>query len=87
MSKHKSNVNPDHYKTAGREPIGRDVIQEVQRQDFAESKAREKIDEAVMTERYAVKHAASVESSAWPQEHAPESAVTAEDGDPAEEKA
>jgi hypothetical protein len=42
MSKHKSNVNPDHYKTAGREPIGRAVNQGIERQVFAQSLVREK---------------------------------------------
>ncbi len=59
MSKHKSNVNPDHYKTAGREPIGRDVVQEVYRQELAESKAMEKRSEVAASARYALKHAAS----------------------------
>jgi hypothetical protein len=35
MSK-KSNVHPDYYKTAGREPQGQAVIQEVERQKFRE---------------------------------------------------
>ena len=77
MSKHKSNVNPDHYKTAGREPIGRDVNQEVQRQEFAESKAAEKRNEAAAVERYAVKHAASVENSDRPEGPVPESPAKA----------
>ena len=38
MSK-KSNVNPDYYKTAGREPQGQAVIQEVERQKFREQEA------------------------------------------------
>lgn len=38
MSK-KSNVHPDYYKTAGREPQGQAVIQEVQRQKFREQEA------------------------------------------------
>ncbi len=38
----KSNVNPDHFKTAGREPQGQDVVHEVQRQQYAEAKIREK---------------------------------------------
>jgi hypothetical protein len=38
MSK-KSNVHPDHYKTAGRDPQGQDVIQEVERQKFREQEA------------------------------------------------
>lgn len=42
MSKHKNNVNPDHYKTRGREPQGRDVVHEVERAQYAEATAREK---------------------------------------------
>jgi hypothetical protein len=38
MSK-KSNVHPDYYKTAGREPQGQAVIQEVERQEFREQEA------------------------------------------------
>ncbi len=45
MSKRKSNVNPDHYKAAGREPIGQDVVQEVQRRQYAQTKAKEKKDQ------------------------------------------
>jgi hypothetical protein len=44
MSKY-NNVKPDHFKTAGREPQGRDVVHDVQRQQFAESKVREKRDD------------------------------------------
>lgn len=40
MSKH--NVNPDHYKTAGREPQGRDVEHHVEKSQFAEERARER---------------------------------------------
>ncbi len=40
MSK-KSNVNPDHYKTAGRERPGQDVVQEIQKQKYTEAKAEE----------------------------------------------
>ena len=36
----KSNVNPDHYKTAGRDPQGQAVLQEVERQKLKEGKAR-----------------------------------------------
>ena len=36
----KSNVHPDHYKTAGREPQGQAVRQEVERQKFKASQAR-----------------------------------------------
>jgi hypothetical protein len=35
----KSNVHPDYYKTAGREPQGQAVIQEVERQKFREQEA------------------------------------------------
>lgn len=38
MSK-KSNVNPDHYKTAGREPQGHDVLQEAERQKMRQEQA------------------------------------------------
>lgn len=44
MSK-KNNVNPDHYKTAGRERPGQDVVQEIQKQNFAEAKASEEVAE------------------------------------------
>jgi hypothetical protein len=36
----KSNVNPDHYKTAGRDPQGQAVLQEVERQKFKEAAAK-----------------------------------------------
>ena len=35
----KSNVNPDHYKTAGRERQGEDIAQEQHRQEYAQAKA------------------------------------------------
>jgi hypothetical protein len=35
----KVNVNPDHYKTAGRERQGDDIVQEIHRQKFAQAKA------------------------------------------------
>jgi hypothetical protein len=38
MSK-KSNVHPDHYKTAGRDPQGQAVLQAVERQKFREQEA------------------------------------------------
>lgn len=41
MSKY-NNVKPDHFKTAGREPQGQDVVHEVERQQYAETKVREK---------------------------------------------
>jgi hypothetical protein len=37
MSK-KSNVNPDHYKTAGRSRQGEDLVQEIQTQKYAQSR-------------------------------------------------
>jgi len=36
----KSNVDPDHYKTAGRDPQGQSVLQEVERQKLKEVQAR-----------------------------------------------
>jgi len=33
----KNNVNPDHYKTAGREKPGQDVVQEIHNQKFAQA--------------------------------------------------
>ena len=47
MSKH-INVNPDHYKVAGRERQGDAVIQNLQRQQFAQQRAQ--------TERWQAKH-------------------------------
>lgn len=35
----KSNVNPDHYKTAGRERQGEDVAQEIHKQKFTQAEA------------------------------------------------
>ena len=35
----KSNVNPDHYKTAGRERQGEDIVQEIHKQKFAQEEA------------------------------------------------
>lgn len=37
----KNNVNPDHYKTAGRERPGQDIVQEIQKQNYTEAKAEE----------------------------------------------
>jgi hypothetical protein len=45
MSKSKNNVNPDHYKTAGREPQGQAVVHDVLQQEYAEAKARERSNE------------------------------------------
>jgi len=39
MSK-KSNVNPDHYKTAGRDPIGQAVVQERQKQKLKKTQVQ-----------------------------------------------
>lgn len=33
----KSNVNPDHYKTAGRERQGEDIVPEIDKQKFAQA--------------------------------------------------
>lgn len=35
----KSNVNPNHYKTAGRERLGEDIVQEIHKQKFAQEEA------------------------------------------------
>lgn len=35
----KSNVNPNHYKTAGRERQGEDIVQEIHKQKFAQEEA------------------------------------------------
>lgn len=37
----KNNVNPDHYKTAGRERPGQDVVQDIQKQKYTEAKAEQ----------------------------------------------
>jgi hypothetical protein len=39
MSK-KNNVNPDHYKTAGRERQGEDIIHDVYKRRYAQSKSQ-----------------------------------------------
>ncbi len=36
----KSNVNPDHYKTGGRERQGDDVAHDRERQEYAQEEAR-----------------------------------------------
>jgi hypothetical protein len=38
MSK-KNNINPDHYKTAGRERQGEDIIHDVYKHQYAQSKS------------------------------------------------
>lgn len=35
----KSNVNPDHYKTAGRERQGEDIVQELHKQKLTQADA------------------------------------------------
>ncbi len=37
----KNNVNPDHYKTAGRERPGQDVVQEIHKQKYTQAQKRE----------------------------------------------
>jgi hypothetical protein len=39
MSK-KNNVNPDHYKTRGRERQGEDIVQEVHKQQYAQAQKK-----------------------------------------------
>jgi hypothetical protein len=39
----KSNVNPNHYKTAGRERQGEEVLQELHRQTYAQAKATPRV--------------------------------------------
>lgn len=39
MSK-KNNVNPNHYKVAGRDRQGEDVLQEVHKQEYAQAQAK-----------------------------------------------
>ena len=39
MSK-KNNVNPDHYKTRGRERQGEDILQEVHKQQYAQAQKK-----------------------------------------------
>jgi hypothetical protein len=41
MSK-KNNVNPDHYKVAGRDRQGEDILQEVHKQEYAQAQAKGK---------------------------------------------
>lgn len=35
----KNNVNPDHYKTAGRERQGDDIVQEIHKQEYAQAES------------------------------------------------
>ncbi|MGE0127394.1 MAG: hypothetical protein AB7U82_04730 [Blastocatellales bacterium] len=36
----KNNVNPDHYKTAGRERQGEDIVHDVYKRRYAQSKSK-----------------------------------------------
>lgn len=38
----KNNVNPDHYKTAGRELPGQDIVHEIHKQKFTQAQAQQK---------------------------------------------
>jgi hypothetical protein len=38
----KSNVHPDHYKTAGREPLGQGLVQELEKQVLTQGQSKEK---------------------------------------------
>lgn len=35
----KNNVNPDHYKTAGRERQGDDIVQEIHKQEYEQAES------------------------------------------------
>ncbi len=37
----KNNVNPDHYKTAGRERPGQDVVHEIHKQKYTQAQTRD----------------------------------------------
>jgi hypothetical protein len=39
----KSNVHPDHYKTAGREPVGQGLVQQLEKQALTQGQSKEKI--------------------------------------------
>ena len=39
----KSNVHPDHYKTAGREPVGQGLVQQLEKQALTQGRSKEKI--------------------------------------------
>lgn len=37
----KNNVNPDHYKVAGRDRQGEDILQEVHKQQYTQAQAKD----------------------------------------------
>ena len=37
----KNNVNPDHYKVAGRDRQGEDILQEVHKQQYAQAQTKD----------------------------------------------
>jgi len=39
----KSNVHPDHYKTAGREPVGQGLVQELEKQALKMAQSEEQL--------------------------------------------
>jgi hypothetical protein len=39
MSAKRSTVHPDYYKTRGREPLGRDIVHEIHKTEYAEAQA------------------------------------------------
>lgn len=43
----KNNVNPDHYKTAGRERPGQDVVQEIHKQKYTQAQKRQNDSESL----------------------------------------
>jgi|SoiMethySBSTD1v2_1073268.scaffolds.fasta_scaffold1951409_2 hypothetical protein len=51
----KSNVHPDHYKTAGREPVGQGLVQELEKQVLTQGQSKEKIDRHKTPKSKAVK--------------------------------
>ncbi len=39
----KNNVNPDHYKVAGRDRQGEDILQEVHKQQYAQAQRKDNL--------------------------------------------
>jgi hypothetical protein len=39
----KSNIHPDHYKTAGREPVGQGLVQELEKQALKRAQSEEQL--------------------------------------------
>jgi hypothetical protein len=47
----KSNVHPDHYKTAGREPVGQGLVQELEKQALKTAQSEEQLRSERMRKR------------------------------------